>query len=262
MEGQFLFPHKKHCAGYSYRGPYVLAMHLATVVVPFDGIDSNSLRRICAFDAAEVAGTNVGQLNAMIVSSFCGPQGLIWGYHAARSATLRNELIMELPADARTLPIYSAEPLIEATRALFGTQDAKRFPVIPGSHTPVALKDAYHAGPGWVYAATAIGIVDTQTGGDAHILMEDVGSRILQAPLNTRELVIQCARSVQVIARQQKSSLKEVFVSVRIHEVKDGEMGCALSFLPYIHLAAQAVPNSDVEALKGMGLAEWEVLTK
>lgn len=256
--GQFLFPYEKYCTGYTYRGPYVLAMHLAAVAVSFDDIVSDNLRRICAFDAAEIAETNVGQLNAMTVSSFCGPHGLIWGYHIAQPATLRDELIIELPTDAGTLPVYSGEPLVRASRTLLGTQDAPRFPIFPGSHTPVAMKDSYCSGPGWVYAVTAIGIVDARAGESAHILMEDVGSWTSSPPMSAREMSIQCARSTQIIAQQQRSRIKEIFVSTRIQKVNVGEMGCALSFLPYIHLAAQAVPGRNMENIKGMELALWE----
>ncbi len=255
LEDNFLLPYERSCAGYTHRGPYVLAIHVAAASVAAEGITSENLRRICAFDAAEVSETNVGQLNAMTVSSFSGPNGLIWGYHLARASAANDPLFL-LHQPERPVPVYSADPLLRATRSLFGTVHHPRFPIFPGSHTPVALKDVYHTGPGWVYAVAAIGIVEE--GNDrANILMEDVGAGVGNTP-DERDLMKQCARSTQVVARQQGSRLKEVFVAVRSHAVQEGQTGCALTFLPYIHLAAAAVPGKDVERLKAMDLASWE----
>lgn len=122
------------------------------------------------------------------------------------------------------------------------------------------MKDAYLCGSGWVYAIVAIGIVEEDANKHAHILMEDVGSGGAH-PGDEQRLREEAAKSVAVVARQQGSRLKDIFVSVRIQEVRDGQTGCALTFLPYIHLAGAAVPDRDIKRLQAVDLASWEEST-
>lgn len=46
---------------------------------------STVLDQINAFDLAEIANANIGQINLIKVSSFCGPGSLIWGYDIAKA---------------------------------------------------------------------------------------------------------------------------------------------------------------------------------
>ena len=250
-------PLDDHCLGYNLRGNYFLAFHVAATAVParFSLEGSPRLDAVCAFDEAEVDGAYLGQLNVITVSSFCGPHGLIWGYHVARSPELRGERLFSRTSGGREIPVYSAEPLLAAGRALFGTRERKRFPILPGSHTPAAMMTHTQAGPGAIGAAFGLGIVGDRRG--AHILMEDV-CPLPESEVGGRSLVRRVAEGVLVVAEAQRLAVSEIFVGVRTAEIKAGQYGCALALLPYFKLARRALPGGSAERLAAISLPDWE----
>jgi len=154
-----LSPYQKFCAGYNDRATknnsYFTGFVLATAKtnLQFNHSGSWTLDSINAFDLAEVDNTNLGQINMINVSSFCGPQGLVWGYDYPVMDKRKLSKIKNLKFKKKTVPVYSARPLLEATNKLFGTRDHKRFPLMPGSHVPCAGKDIKKIGPESIYSA-------------------------------------------------------------------------------------------------------------
>lgn len=264
MEDSFLIkairsatgPLDDYCLGYNLRGGYFLAFHVAATAGAAESATAGSphLEAICAFDQAEVDGAYLGQLNIMNVSSFCGPHGLIWGYHLVEPADLREQALFSLPSGGGEIKVYSAEPLLRASQALFGTREKKRFPILPGSHTPAATTIHTQAGPGVIGAAFGIGIVADQRG--AHILMEDASKLADQSGADV--LARRVAEGVVAVSRAQRLTLREIFVGVRAALIPANRHGCAVALLPYFRLARRALPGGRPANLVGMSLEQWE----
>ena len=84
-EIQYCGSEKEYCEGYfstALGNSYLLGVNYAVAKVrkQFGHEGSSVLDEINAFDMAEITNANVGQINAIKVSSFCGPRGHIWGY--------------------------------------------------------------------------------------------------------------------------------------------------------------------------------------
>jgi histidine decarboxylase len=268
-------PFRQYCYGFcnpasSGKG-YILGFVLSAVKTK-QGLShqgSHMLDKINAFDLAEVAETNIGQTNMIKVSSFCGPTGLIWGYHLAK----HNNLYQPHPLGVQEtslepkLKVYSANPLFQAFKILLGTVDEPHFPILPGSHLPCAYKTIEAEGPVHIFASIAIGIVKNRER-QANLLMEDVGGIPLtedtpeKQALYKKQVLQKLADSVVVIGRNQKVDYKEVFVEITDIQVNKGEVGCALIAAPYITLAQQAVNLGTNKSLLETDINQWKQLAQ
>jgi|YNPNPStandDraft_1061719.scaffolds.fasta_scaffold76347_1 histidine decarboxylase len=250
-----LGPENNYCTGFiggSWRsqGHYLLAACLGAAKVPrrFFHDGSDVLDSIFAFDLAEVDLLYMGQINVIRVSSFCGPQGLIWGYDVASPGHLYERHPLGV-GDVKTgvrdrLPVYSLWPLIQAARELFGTRQKPVFPIQPGSHVPCAEKKKILKGPGHIYCALGIGIARDRRR-DACLLMEDVGE--IPAPMDRNEqndyrrmILTQVAHGIVEVGGNQNIEYGEVFVGLRDLFLEENEIGCALVAAPYFLLARGA----------------------
>ncbi len=259
-------PFQQYCAGFGdhtpceadNQGNYLMAVCMGTGTVPrkFHHIGSNILDSIIAFDSAEVDLMCLGQINMSRVSSFCGPQGLIWGYDIARSPNIRDNDSSSIEDTNRpgrpSIPVYSIWPLIEAAQGLFGTRDQPRFPIRPGSHVPCAGDQKLTDGPGHIYSAIGIGIAKHRTK-DACVLMEDVGEIPFPMPEEEqnayKEMILsQIANSIIAIGDNQHVEYSEIFTGIRDTIVKANEIGCALVAAPYFLLARKAVSLIEGES--------------
>ncbi len=262
--------YENYCDGFESPGAtgnnYLLGVVLGAGVAKLDLRHDGSqiLDEINAFDRAEVAETNIGQTNMTIVSSFCGPAGAIWGYDLVKADNLRSPHELEIdPVESieRSIPVYTAKPLMDATKALFGTVDEKRFPLLPGAHVPCAGKNFKDVGPRNIYAAIAIGIAEDRTK-NANLLMEDLGWLPLRQDEKShrkyKKIVLQSlAKSIVEVGKNQNVQYKEIFTEMVDVRVTDGHVGCALVAAPYFTLAQNAIPHKDVKKLVNMSLGEW-----
>ena len=250
-------PFDNYCDGYgnpgANGGSYVLALTLGVAKVnkelAHDG--SKILDEILAFDKAEVSGPYIGQINMIQVSSFCGPNGLIWGFDIAKNN-------LEHIIDIEGTPVYSAEPLVDASASLFGTIGNNRFPILPGAHVPCAGRQITLEAQDntTLYAGVGIGIPkDRQK--FACVLMEDAGLSGNNKHLDF-DLVERLATSVLRIGAIQRYEIEEVLVGLRKISLNKGEIGCALVAAPYISLAKKAIPRNGFPELRRMSLSEWE----
>jgi histidine decarboxylase len=204
-----------------------------------------------------------------IVSSFCGPSGIIWGYDMAKSNTLRQEHelgVKSITSEGKDIPVYSAKPLLEATNKLFGTVEEPHFPLLPGSHVPCAGKNIKNIGPKHLYAAFAFAIASDRSR-TANLIMEDLGWIPLRGDVNSqnnyRKMILSnLTHSIIEVSKNQKVHYKEIFVDIIDVEVGNDEVGCALVALPYFSLAQKAIPNGKPEELLNTTLEKWEILSK
>jgi histidine decarboxylase len=276
MSNNYLSSYDHYCAGYgnadNQGSGYILAINLniGKSQIQFRHPGSDMLDKINAFDMAEAVGAYIGQINMITVSSFCGPQGMIWGLDIARHPDLENldKLHITDVKDWKkntSVPVFSAEPLVKSAMALFGQVHEQRFPLLPGSHVPCATKNITQKGPVHLYCAIGIGIPEDRSR-SACLFMEDIGE--LTMSLTNKEfletykqtVLSQLAKSVVAIGSNQRVRYKEIYVAMGEVAVDGGEMGCALIAAPYFCLAKRALPAGlhGVEDLRTVSLSAWE----
>lgn len=263
-ESEYVSQYSQWCEGSRSASRYFLAFNVSAAKTGqrYGHPGSKMLDEINAFDLAEIERMNLGQLNLIRVSSFCGPQGIIWGYDVAVHPNLRQHRLFSLTDDfGNAVPIYSAASLMEAAAELFGTVRQKRFPIAPGSLCPAAWKSAASDQPGTVFACLALGIVKDR-GHFACSLMEDAGlvpEDLRQQDQNWRGAIIEsAARSVIGITKNQGTSCQEIFVAMATVDIEEGEVGCALLAAPYFSLARAAWPEGGLGRLRQVSLNRWK----
>jgi histidine decarboxylase len=256
----------KYCEGFynsknNYN--YILGVNFSVVKekVKFSHEGSSILDQTNAFDLAEIASANLGQTNMIQVSSFCGPDGIIWGYDICKA----NIEILSLDfknnrAKSRNIKIYDINPLINAFTRLTGTTDKPRFPFYPGSFVPSALKYITKKGPQIIYAAHGIGIPEDRKN-SAAALMEDIGTIPISIDISDIEtyknrILDNLINSIITIGDNQKVKYKEIFVGIKHIIVNEHEIGCALISNPYFLLAQDA--NLPAKDLAMVNITEWE----
>lgn len=255
-----LSPYDNYCDGFgpnhSSGNDYVLAVVLGVgkAKMQFNHEGSKLLDEINAFDLAEVDGPYIGQINMSIVSSFCGPQGMIWGYDLAKATNLYSRpergtfpSFVEEPDTNKKIPVYSILPLVNSAEALLGNVTEKKFILRPGAHVPCAGKNIKKEGPGIIYSAIAIGIAEDRDK-EACLIMEDIGEIPIhegktQNLLNRYQDLIytNLVKSVLQIGRNQRVKYKEIFVGLKSIHMDEGEIACSLVACPYLTLAKNAI---------------------
>lgn len=269
---EYISPFERYCDGYgnpggSGKGYFIgLTFGIGKTKIEFEHEGTSILDDINSFDRAEVEDVNIGQINMITVSSFCGPIGAIWGYHVLRpKAFIMHKYFPEgfVKNKNAQIPVYSASSIVDATRSLFGTVEQKKFPLLPGSHVPCAGKSIKRKGPSHIYCGFALGIARNQEE-DANLLMEDLGEIPLYIKGTEREsdyrkkILENLAKSVLAIGENQNVRYKEIFVEMQDVVVQPGEIGCALVAAPYFTLAQGAIPKTGIHSLTKMDIREWE----
>jgi histidine decarboxylase len=273
-------PFAKYCDGYGNPGAtgpgYISVLKVATGVV--EKTDDALLDGIVAYDRAEANKAYIGQINMLTASSFCGISGQIWGYDLAVADEIKNNSQKPLYSvkqyDGSDLPVYDAEPLLNAGVSLFGTEQERRFPPAPGAHVICANKSVTVLRPGtgkpdpakneaygvWSYIAISIARDrDTQ----ACLFIEDAG--LWTKNDNEKELVEfldEHTRSVvwSVVAcgEDQGALYERTYIGYAYVIMEPGQIGTALTVAPYIVLAKDAIPDRGFSSLNTMTLSEWE----
>ena len=239
---------------------YITAPLIATGLASMECSHSGSklLDQIIAFDRAEASFANITQTNMVTVSSFNGLSGLILGYDL-----LKQELKPFPVLDPERYPnVFDAEPLFQATQALFGTIRDKRFPIAPGQHLLCAYKSLYKDTPCMMYGALGIGIARDRSR-NADLFMEDHGTVVAthnrDANREQQTTVIEnLVKSIHRVGENLDVEYERIFVGLKVKLVGPGEIGCVITAAPYIHLAQNAVPGDDPGVLENLSLAEWE----
>ena len=284
-------PSDTNCFGYQNTdtgGHYITTLKLSTGVINIEGLDNDKvLTDIVSYDKAEKNSAYMGQVNVITVSSFTGPLSAIWGYDLAKANKLYDKLLFKVPDDLMhipqgfqphsltksQIPVYSIDPLLEATQALFGTADSRHFPIIAGAHVACAMKKATSIDPitntpvpGWIWCFLALAIAERREC-DASLFIEDVGffpDEVGVALFENEVIKKLKEKQKQVVLSQylcginQNTPFSEIFVGYRYERVDTGYFGCALSCAPYITLAKEVYPiNGGTKRLAAMSLEEW-----
>lgn len=280
-------PDDNYCFGFGSAptdGYYITTMKISTGSVSLEGLENNEiLPAIVAYDQAERNGAYTGQVNMMTVSSFSGPRGAIWGYDLAKvdPAILRGRKLFDIlqKFGPGPIPVFSMEPLLGATEALFGTEHDRKFPVVAGGHLPTAIKSrdsidpsTGKPAPGWVWSFLSLAIAE-QRGVNASFFIEDAGfypdPTLTEAQVEKllSDKAHQVAYSQTLCGHNQSVSFTEIFITWRKLLVNEGYYGTALASAPYILLAQKAYPSgsssqSDAQMLVNMSLEEWKMAVR
>ena len=227
-------------------GCSVAVITLASGVVP-TRLHSRILNEILAFDMAEFLG-HLRQVNAIVVSSFAGPECTIWGYDAARDEALDAQaaVLKVQRHDGELIPVRPLQPLLQAGDALL-----EAYPLLAGTVTPCALRTITAPGPCVVSAAIGVGIAEHR-GRDADLFMEDARVRrrrwrAQRHPGPRRRRAPGVGRGDRGEHRgrggQQGVLYKEIFAGVTSAQVPAGHFGGAIAGIPYCLLPRAAVPD-------------------
>lgn len=260
-------PFDTYCDGYGNPGASglgyisVLKLSTGTVAKSMDTV----LEGIVSYDRAEKNDAYIGQINMIAASSFCGINGAVWGYDVARHDGLDDESIEPIAhrrrKDGYKIPVYPVAPLLEAGEALFGSAEARRYPLLPGAHVVCATKEITVPGPTAVWSAIALAIAEHRDH-DSSLFIEDVGHDVRGATPDERESELHArmdniVTSVVLCGDDQDVSFEKIFVGFKTEWVPEGYIGCALTCAPYVVLARNAVPD-PAEQLLEMTLSQWE----
>lgn len=235
-------PYAHYCVGYPGQGTYITALVIGIGSVPKKNnhAGSEALDSILAFDQAEITDSYLGQINMSIVSSFCGPQGLIWGYDVAALDDFPPDDFFLKEKMPSGIKIKNGKNLRQAAQLLFGKSHQRHFPFLPGSHVPCAGKFKTVKGSTDLYAAAAIGIPEKRNQ-QACVLMEDAGE-LKGNFLDLRQSILRnIVESVIEIGRHNRVKYGEIFVDFLHKKIPPGEIGCALVAMPYFHLAKRGL---------------------
>lgn len=246
-------PHEDYCAGYlNSNQSYITAPVIGIGVTnkqQRSNFNEHNVDKIIAYDSAEVDQAYIGQINMIKVSSFCGPNGLLWGYDLAKTE-------LEEPKTIANLPTHSLGNILKASVELFGTIDNKNYPLLPGSHVPTAYKSVFSQGKGTVYGAIAIAIPKDREK-NAILFMEDAGFiDSFNSNAFVEEITYDLINSIKYISQNQKVEYSSVLFGIRTQEVQETQMGCALVAIPYFTLAKKAYHPG----LHTLSLDEWSNL--
>ncbi len=274
-------PYTRYCDGYSRPGHigngYVSVLKVSTGIV--QKTDDFLLDGIVAYDRAEANDAYIGQINMETASSFCGVAGQVWGYDLATADAImygtEKPLFTAKQYDGSLLPVYDAQPLLDAGVALFGTQTQRRFPPAPGAHVicanksvtairPVNIPPNYvfqdDEGYGvWCFIALSI---TRDRDNSADLFIEDAGiwtTNANPADLNTYLQQHRNAVVWSIVACGQNQSVlyERTYVSYRYVIMPPGQVGTALTCAPYVSLAQNAIPAQGFNALNNMTLSQW-----
>jgi histidine decarboxylase len=266
--------YRRYCDGHGSQGAlgpgYINALKLETATVT--GGKGEILDQIVAYDRAERNGAYMGQINMVAASSFCGPEGWIWGYDLARPRQLYNQVIAEkTQRGGEKLTVYSADPLLKATELLFGTETRRRFPLYPGSIVLCAYKEqTTHAkvspeldGPVAVWCYISVSIAADRDN-SADLFIEDTGVYTGNDSTTEEDVRRWLARRVDTVldsivecGSNQSVAYKETFISWRFAMLRPDDVATALTCAPYITLAQDAVLN-NIRDMRGLSLEEWD----
>ena len=273
-------PFQNYSDGYGNPGAtgngYISVLKVSTGTV--EKTDDALLDGIVAYDRAEANDAYIGQINMVTASSFCGLAGQIWGYDVAAPEIIRQDkqepLFTVTQYDGSKLPVYDAAPLLAAGEALFGTEQARRFPPAPGAHVICANKSvtAYRPASGppdkdkgeaygvWSYIAISIAR-DREK--DASLFIEDAGlwedndsPKALDAYLQEHRKSV--LWSIVACGKDQSVLYDRTYIGYAYRIMQPGQVGTALTVAPYVVLAKNAVPEGGFGKLNELSLKEWE----
>lgn len=270
-------PYNRYCDGYSRPGSmgngYVSVVKVVTGTV--EKTDDFLLDGIVAYDKAEANDAYIGQINMETASSFCGIAGQVWGYDLAIADEIaqcqQQPLLEATQYDGSPLPVYDAQPLINAGIELFGRESDRRFPPAPGAHVICANKSVTSVRPKevplqegqsygvWSYIALSIA---KDRDNSADLFIEDAGLWTKNDnPDDLKSFLEQHREAVvwSIVACGENQSVlyDRTYISFAYTIMKPGHIGTALTVAPYVTLARDAIPSGGFNSLNQITLSQW-----
>ena len=224
---------------------------------------SPMLQSIVAFDRAESSTANLTQTNLIRVSSFCGVNGLLWGYDLARQPLPASRRVCRCVRRAKNGDLRLGH-CARRRKPLLGTAKEPHFSIAPGEHLVCAYKSHTVRGACRLYGAMAIAIAADRSR-HADLFMEDHGVFSGSESVDTNNQDVQTQesrmlrhllRSVEQVGENLGVEYSKVFIGLRSWWVPEGHVGCVLTAAPYLHLAQNAVPGQPSDLLD-MTLDKW-----
>ena len=256
-----------YCAGYLNPGAsglgYIAALKLSTAAITCDGDEGLNP----AYDRARGMDAYMGQINRMNSSAFCGLNGALWGYDLVKPDEFKNGKIKPLSVKKRRngerIPVWDIQPILDALERLFGTNDQRRFPLLPGAMVPCAGQVVTARGPAVVRCISALAIAEDRENESDRVIQHaghrDESAKTGFKSMSGEELIDKTVSSLLHCEDEQGIHYKEIFVGYKELKVPEGKTGCALSCMPYFTLAQKAVPPGSLpEALINMTVSQWE----
>ena len=212
---------------------------------------------ICVFDKAEVTSANLGQINLIQVSSFSGPNCAIWGYDICKAPLQKSSWnYCAKECGLENTQIYDIDMLVDSFTRLTGTVQNPRFPFLPGSHVPCAMKMFKQTGECEIYVASGLGIPKNR-GLHASLLMEDCGMLTRNnRDQDIKKIIKNLIHSYKEIGKNHNTVYEKIFIGFKSLKVAKNEIGCALASSPYFYIAKKAIPQS--ESLSNLTIDQWE----
>lgn len=262
-------PLADYCVGHGYAGfsgeGGVAVLKLSTTLT--SQIPDREVEESTARDWAETRRDAESRTDNVKSFSASWRSGLVWGYDVARHDDLDDTTVGPLMKhqrrDGSWVPVYSAAPLLEAATALFGSAGARRFALVPGSHSLGVAKDVVAKGPLEIWSALALAIPENPRE-SANLIVDVVGTGAeSEARREQKSLSHGFHRVNDILDRallcgdEQGVQFKEIFIAYKSQWVPEGRVGRALAGVPNVALARNAVPPSPADMLT-MSLSEWE----
>lgn len=258
---QAISPYPNNCAGYMTPGSYSMG-YISTLKLSLGKVRADMdvvLNSIVAYDRAAKNDAYFGQVNVLTATSFSGVIGQIWGYDLAIADSIYNKTIEPIKIyhqfNGKPLPVFSMDPLLDATMRLFGTEEQLRFPLLPGTMCISAQKAAVTDGSASpIYGSLAIAIAEDRSTCSS-LFIEDCNT----LKVNEGELFSKIVESILLVGQNQNVVYKEVFIGFKSMDVDDGFVGSAKACGPYILLAPHAIPKDlQPSDLLNMSITQWE----
>lgn len=236
---------------------YILGLNyaVAKTKIKYSHEGSNGLDNIISFDLAEIRKANLSQINMITVSSFCGPTGFIWGLDICK--TINKPVPFFLKLHDLSIEVFLVDPLVDAFVDLTGTVEKPRFPFLPGSHVPCAMKKMTETGKRHLYTSIAVGIPEDRSR-NACLLMEDVG----EIPLKEKDIIEykrkileNIGNSVIEVGLNQNIKYKTIYIGIKSIFIDEDEIGCVLVAAPYLKIAQNAFPGKGLDKIT---IEDWE----
>lgn len=270
---QAIGPSKEFCMGYMNPGAHDGEGYISTLKLSVGTVDVKDLdavtESILAYERCSTSDAYCGQVNMQNTSSaFCGLNGAIWGLDICKHETIASgketPMYMQSREGGKGIPVYNICPLLDATERLFGKEKHRRFPPMPGAHIVCAGQDVSARGPLWVWACIGVAIPKNRDHA-ACLFVED--ANVYGNDSTTESEVIgylegtlrKVTHTIAICGEDQGIEYDRIYAGYKYVFVEPNQVGCALTTVPSVYLAQNAVPKGmEPSALCKLPLTEWE----
>lgn len=259
------------CTGYPASGPLdgresLTLFKMSARSLPLDGLDGR-MQVALAKERCMCSDAYMGDVNLMEEGGgYCGMNGALWGYDLVRPLELEQQkpLYLQPQYNMPEAPVYSIDPLLDATQRLLGRRDAPRYPLLPGCFTAARTQWAQAIGPMWVWCVMGVAIPANRDEGSCYILQDSgiFGNESCNESDMlgfVRGVLRKATHAIALHGKDMNVPYQSIHIGYRYIFAEPGQMGCAMACAPSIGLARDAIPYGMVpEELQAISLLKWE----